>query len=195
MINSKIFYKVEFYIISLWMLFILLIIINTNIPTCFHGDCIFIGLSKVIYMNFIPFLSFVFLLLGMFSFLRFNYRISGSKSLAVFIEDIEDVNYEQLTFLATYIIPLVLFNLANERYIISLVFLLCVIGIIYVKTDKFYVNPTLAVLGYRLYKANIKTRTTVREGVVIITKDRLSQADEIRILSLDEKVYFARRIK
>jgi hypothetical protein len=90
---------------------------------------------------------------------RFDYKIAGSMSIPVTIVSVEDINYEHLTFLTTYIIPLICFNLTSARYLIALGFLLIVIGAIYVKTDKFYANPTLAILGFRLYSAVVRKRT------------------------------------
>jgi hypothetical protein len=51
----------------------------------------------------------------------------------------------------------------------------------------------LAVLGYRLYKVSVQTRTSVIENIVIVTRDRLEEADQIRMLDLDDKISFARR--
>ncbi|MGM8227798.1 anti-phage protein KwaA [Cellvibrio sp. ARAG 10.3] len=191
---SEIWEKFELYILSLWLLFFLIIVVTADIPTCFGEKCDFIGWKQLVASNVIPIVSLAFLLLGAFYYFRFDYRISGSKRLSVKIEKVEDLNYEHLTFLTTYIIPLICFNLESTRYVFSLMFLLIIIGIIYVKTDKFYANPTLAVLGYRLYKVTVSTRTTIRQDIVVITKDRLLELDQIRILELDEKVYFVRKI-
>jgi hypothetical protein len=185
--------KFELYILSLWLLFFLIIVVTANIPICFESGCKFIGWNELLLRNVIPIFSLVFLLLGGLFYLRFDYKVSGSKKLPTKIIKIEDLNYEHLTFLTTYIIPLICFNLTSARYVFALIFLLIIIGIIYVKTDKFYANPTLAVLGYRLYKVTVQTRTSVKENIVIITKDRLSEADQINMLDLDDKVSFARR--
>lgn len=126
-------------------------------------------------------------------YFRFDYRIAGSKSIAARVVKIEDVNYEHLTFLTTYIIPLICFNLTNVRYLLALGVLLFVIGVIYVKTDKFYANPTLAVLGFRVYKINLQTRVRLLEGIVVISKERLAEGDQISRLGLDDKVYFVRK--
>lgn len=186
--------KFELYIVSLWLLFFLIIVVTADIPICYGENCNFIGFSSLLSRNIIPLLSLLFLLIGVFSYLRFDYRVSGSKKIPSRIDKIEDLNYEHLTFLTTYIIPLICFNLSSARYVFALVFLLVIIGIIYVKTDKFYANPTLAVLGYRLYKATITSRTEARENVVLITKERLTKNDQIRIIDLDENVCFARKI-
>ncbi len=192
---SEIWEKFELYVLSLWLLFFLIIVVTADVPVCLGEDCSFIGWRSLLVKNVIPLVSLAFLLLGVFYYFRFDYRISGSTKLPAKIEKIEDLNYEHLTFLTTYIIPLICFNLTSTRYVFALTFLLIVIGIIYVKTDKFYANPTLAVLGYRLYKVTVVTRTTRKESIVVITKDRLQESDQIRMLDLDEKVCFGRKIK
>jgi hypothetical protein len=192
---GEIWEKLELYILSLWLLFFLIIVVTAEVPVCIGEECSFIGWNTLISQNLIPIVSLGFLLFGVFFYVRFDYRISGSKKLPAKITKIEDVNYEHLIFLTTYIIPLICFNLTSARYVFALGFLLIVIGIIYVKTDKFYANPTLAVLGYRLYKVTIKTRTSTKENIIVITKDRLSEEDQIRMLNMDEKVCFGRLVK
>ena len=185
--------KFELYIVSLWLLFFLIIVVTVDIPYCWGDNCSFIGFKELFSKNVLPTISLFFILLGALFSLRFDYRLNGSKKIHSEITKVEDYNYEHLTFLTTYIIPLICFNLASTRYVIALGILLFVIGIIYVRTDKFYANPTLAVLGYRLYKINLKTRSGQKENIILITKDRIALSDQIHILSLDEKVYFARK--
>ena len=192
---SKAWDKFELYIMSLWLLFFLIIVITIDMPLCFTGQCRFIGILELLSRNVVPAIALVFLLIGAIFYFRFDYRLSGSKKLPSEIQNIDDLNYEHLTFLTTYIIPLICFNLTSTRYLIALALLLVVIGIIYVKTDKFYANPTLAVLGFRLYKIDVKTRTGPKQGIVVITKDRLSVSDQIRTLELDQKVWFGRKVQ
>ena len=128
----------------------------------------------------------------MLYYFRFDYKISGSTSIPVEVSSVKDLNYEHLTFLTTYIIPLVCIDLASGRYIIVLLILLVVIGIIYVKTDKFYANPSLSLLGFRLYSATVATRTGSEVEVILITKSRLSNGSKIRYLALDDRVFFAK---
>ena len=191
---DKIWEKFELYILSLWLLFFLIIVVTADVPICFEENCLFVGWGDFFSNNLIPLVSLMFLLVGVFYYFRFDYRLSGSHKLPAKIEKIEDLNYEHLTFLTTYIISLICFNLTSTRYVFALIFLLIVIGIIYVKTDKFYANPTLAVLGYRLYKVTVTTRVSKYENIVIITKDKLCEFDQIRMIELDEKVSFGRKI-
>jgi len=185
--------KFELYILSLWFLFLLIIVVTVDIPFCYGSDCKFIGFLPLLQMNVVSVIALVFLLFGTVFYFRFDYRIAGSKSIAAKIMKIEDVNYEHLTFLTTYIIPLICFNLTSVRYLLALGLLLFIIGVIYVKTDKFYANPTLAVLGFRVYKVNLQTRVGLVEGAVVISKERLAEGDQINRLGLDDKVFFVRK--
>jgi hypothetical protein len=184
--------KFELYILSLWLLFLLIIVVTVDVPICFQPDCSFIGLKALATRNVVPAIALLLVGLGALYYLRFNYKIAGSKSIPVEVFSVEDINYEHLTFLTTYIIPLICFNLTSERYLFALALLLVVIGVIYVRTDKFYANPTLAVLGFRLYSAKVTHRTGEEVKVTLITKDLIKDGDKIRFLELDSRVYYAK---
>lgn len=187
--------KFELYVLSLWLLFLLIIVVTIDLPICFEPDCSFVGWKLLAGRNIVPIIALVFIGLGALYYFRFDYKISGSQSIPVKVVAVEDINYEHLTFLTTYIIPLICFNLTSERYLIALALLLVVIGIIYVRTDKFYANPTLAVLGFRLYSASVTRRTGEEVKVTLITRDRIKSGETIRFLELDERVYYAKGSK
>lgn len=188
--------KIELYIVSLWFLFFLIIVITIDIPIYFGSDWEFVNFKGVIRRNFIPIAASIFVIAGFIFYSRFEYRISGSRKISGKITKIEDVNSEHLTFLTTYIIPLICFELSSARYVLALVFLLVVIGLIYIKTDKFYANPTLAILGYQIYKVDMQTRTndTAKENLILISKDKLHVNDSVNYKELDEKVSFAGKV-
>ncbi len=91
--------KFELYILSLWFLFLLIIVITIDVPFCYGEDCKFIGLASLLQRNIISVIAFGFLAFGTLYYFRFDYRVAGSKSIAARIVKIEDVNYEHLTFL------------------------------------------------------------------------------------------------
>ena len=186
--------KFELYILSLWLFFLLIIVVTIDIPICFQPGCSFIGLQTLGLRNIVPAVALLLIGLGTLYYLRFNYKIAGSKSIPVEVSSVEDINYEHLTFLTTYIIPLICFNLTSERYLIALGLLLVVIGVIYIRTDNFYANPTLAVLGFRLYSVKVTRRTGEEVKVTLITRDQIKDGDRIRFLELDHRVYYARWI-
>jgi len=180
--------KFELYIISLWLLFVLMIVVKADFPVCFGVDCHYIGTRELVSNNILPIISLFFIVVVGVCFARFRYRVQSNVGLPVIARKVEDLSYEHLTFLTTYIVPLICFNLDNVRYIAALFILLFVIGQIYVKTDKFYANPTLAILGFRLYKLEV-------DGVskVMITTQRIIEADKVVFTSIDEKFVFGRK--
>lgn len=184
--------KFELYILSLWLLFFLVIVVTIDLKIFEGNPREFVGWTEALGKNLIPIIALLFLVLGVFYYFRFDYRLSGSTTIPVEISSVEDLNYEHLTFLTTYIIPLVCIDLENERYIMVLLVLLVVIGIIYVKTDKFYANPSLSLLGFRLYSATIKKRTGEQFSAVVITKSRLSDTTLIKYIKLDDRVVYAK---
>ncbi|MDR6300630.1 anti-phage protein KwaA [Mesonia maritima] len=187
--------KIGLFFLSLWLLFLLIIVITAKIPMCFTDDCEFIGLYQLTTSNIIPIFCLVALIIGLIAFLDFRFQMKGTPELSFKITELENIDYEHLTFLTTYIIPLVCFQFENFRYIITFIVILFVIGLIYIRTDLFYANPTLAILGFRIYKISGEFRNgEKRNGKILITKNTLSVDDRIKYFKLDERIYYATKI-
>lgn len=185
--------KIELYIISLWLLFILIIIVTIEIPICFERTCSFIGFKKLILLNIVSLLSLIFFLLGILFFYRFKYKLSGSQQNHIIVKKIENKDYEHLTFLTTYIIPLIAFDLTEIRYSIVLLVLLIAIGMMYAKTNMFYTNPTLALLGYKIYKTDAQFRTgDTQPGVILISRETITLNDRLSYRKIHEGIYYVR---
>lgn len=196
------FEKIMLYILSLWLLFFLIIVVSTNLPEiCISAECSFgnwfnfVWDNNVTKFNFPVIASIFFLIFGSFGYVWFLNKLSGSVSLAVDVLAIEDINYEHLVFLTTYIIPLICFDLKDLRYAITLFILLSVICIIYIETDKFYTNPTLAVLGYKLYKISTVLRDGYTYDVVVISRDRIVIGDKITYIEIEQnRIFYGKKV-
>lgn len=187
--------KIGLFFLSLWLLFVLIIIITAKVPTCFTGDCYFVGWSYLLKNNLIPILCLLALLVGLISYLDFKYQMKGTSELSFKVTEIENIDYEHLTFLTTYIIPLVCFQFENLRYIIVFIIILFVIGSIYIRTDLFYANPTLAILKFRIYKVSGEFRNgEKRQNRILISKDKLTKDDRVKYLKLDDRIYYASKV-
>ncbi len=188
--------KIGLFFLSLWLLFIFIIIITAKVPYCFSNDCSFVGFSYLLSNNIIPLFSILALVIGFVSYFDFKFKMKGSPELSFKITEVENIDYEHLTFLTTYIIPLVCFQFENLRYIIVFVILLIVIGAIYIRTDLFYVNPTLAILQFKIYKVTGEFRSgEIRESRILISKDKLTKEDRVKYFKLDERIYYVSKIK
>lgn len=191
--NSKTI-KFRFYFMSLWLLFVLIFLLTVDIPISFSKDSNFIGLSPLLERNWLALLSLSLAILGLCIAAREEYRWRGVTNLPYKIESIKNCNYEYLTFLTTYIIPLICMDLTKVRYVLVLFILLLIIGLIFIKMDLYCGNPTLALMGYKLYRAKIKGLNSP-EGVILISKDQLSQGSSIKWIRIDNLVWIAKEIK
>jgi hypothetical protein len=183
--------KIKLYIISLSFLFVL--IAANQVPLCVGRDCELVGVKSLLFV-WPPIL--LFCLIGIIGsvifYFTFRYTIvEGAGLPAQKILQIESLNYENLTFLATYIIPLVCFDLdfhlSENRNFIMLLLVLILIGWIYVKTNIYYTNPTLAVLNFKIFR--IKTKE--KGDFIIITKSALKVGDFIIPNEIGDNIYYA----
>ncbi|OUL64016.1 anti-phage protein KwaA [Flavobacterium sp. AJR] len=188
--------KVGMYFLSLWLMFVLIIIITIQIPIYFHKNWKYVGTFELIEMNVIPLICLFAAIIGLFSFCDFWYKFRGTSELPFIITEIENIDYEHLTFLTTYIVPLVCFNFESVRYQIVLVILLVIIGVVYIRTDLFYANPTLAILQFRIYKISGDfVREEKRNNIVLITREKLQKSDKVKYIKLDQRIYYAKKIR
>ncbi|MAO65309.1 MAG: hypothetical protein CL666_09950 [Balneola sp.] len=187
--------KTGLFILSLWLLFFLIIIITVEVPFCWGPDCQFIGFVELVGDNIISLICLVALMLGAFSYWDFSYKIKDAPELSFKITSIKNIDYEHLTFLTTYIIPLVCFQFDDVRYQAVFIIILTVIGIIYVRTDLFYANPTLAILRFKLFKVSGDFRSgESRSEIILITRDQLNLDDRVKYLKLDDRIYYAYKV-
>uniref|UniRef100_UPI004026B9A3 anti-phage protein KwaA n=1 Tax=Candidatus Cryptobacteroides bacterium TaxID=3085639 RepID=UPI004026B9A3 len=180
--------KIGLYIQSLSLLFIVLIVLTIGVPSSdgVSDETDIIGII-------VPIVCGIALFVGFVSFIDFFcFEIKGTRHLSVKIIKIEDIGYEPQTFISTYIIPLAFIGVNSVRNMIALLIMLIAIGVIFLKTNIFYANPTLSLLGYKLYKVSCHMRNGEdHTGVIIISRCILSVGDNIRYIELGEDVYYA----
>lgn len=162
---------------------------------CFGDSCEFIGVLELFSINPISSVCFAMLLYCVFAYKRFSFDLAGATDIPFEIKKIQGINYEHLTFLATYVVPLISFDFGSTRQMIVLALLLIVMGIIYIKTDLFYANPSLALLGFHIYQADGNFKLGDREGMILICRGRLAQGEKVEYIKLDERIYYVKKVK
>lgn len=187
--------KSGMYLLSLWLLFVLIFVNKVSVDVClscpFANGAQLLEIAKENYLAiacvFMLFLSFLF-------YLIFLHLIRGAKEGPYKVVDLEDKNAEHLVFLATYVIPLVGFSLDGFRQIINLCITLVLLGAIYIRTNLFYANPTLSLLGFKIFLVNMQCQGRgLSQSCVLISKEEIEVNDSINVLQLDRKIFFARK--
>lgn len=187
--------KISFYFMSLWLLFVLIFILTVDISLIsFSKEEIFIDFILLLKNNLLALVSLLLAVMGWIVASLKKRKWKGVFNPPYRIKSIKNENYEYLTFLTTYIIPLICIDLTKPRYLLVLVILLVLIGFIFVKIDLYCGNPTLALMGYRLYRAEIEG-IDAPDGVILISTDRLNKKSYIKWISIDKYVWIAREIK
>lgn len=154
-------------------------------------SCEFIGFSQLFFNNIVPLICLILLSLGVVGFFVFDFKVKGSHELPFSLSQVESINYEHLTFLATYIIPLISIDFDKPQSPYIFFGLIIVMGAIYVRTDLFYANPSLALLGFKIYKANGNFRNNeTKNGIILIAKKNLSDGMRVSYIKLDERIYY-----
>jgi hypothetical protein len=187
--------KSGMYLLSLWLLFVLIFVNKVSIDICLR--CPFASSSELLEIakaNYLPIACVVMLLVSACFYLAFTHLIRGSKDGPYKVIEIEDKNAEHLVFLATYVIPLVGFGLESIRQIINLSITLVILGAIYIRTNLFYANPTLALLGFKIFVVKLERQgATVPQPCVLIAREEIELGDSINVMQLDRKIFFARK--
>ena len=187
--------KLSFYFMSLWLLFVLIFILTVDISQInFSKEEIFIDFISLLEKNLLALFSLFLAVMGLIVAYLKKRKWKGVSNPPYIIKSIKNENYEYLTFLTTYIIPLICIDLSKPRYVLIFVILLVLIGFIFVKIDLYCGNPTLALMGYRLYRAEIQG-IDAPDGVILISTDRLNKKSCIKWIPIDKYVWIAKEIK
>lgn len=191
--NRIILLKLSLYCISLWILMFMLIVLKIDVSMV-SRKIEWNMLKEFICTNVFSLLCICIILIGLMGYAYFKDYLKNAKRLPVEIEKCESVNYENLSFLATYVIPLVCFPMETDREIIVLFAVIVIIGCIFVKTNLYYTNPSLVLMGFNVYSVKCKNDGAFKSGIVIV-KGKLNANDIIKYMSLSDNVYFVRRMK
>ncbi len=181
--------KIKFYIISILILLVLAVFIDIKL---FDSNGAFLGVYDLICCNWFSILSIVFIIIGFIFLLLQNHELNGAANPCCRITKIENVNYEFLTFLTTYIIPLICFDFDKTRYKIVFLLLLIIIGIVFVKMNLYVANPILAIMGYRLYKVSVDKKKENKD-IIVISRSELINNDSIDWIKLDDTCWYVKR--
>ncbi len=179
--------KFEFYILSLFFLFFVLFAIK--VPVSFESTSHFIGFKSLITDNLLLTICAVLMLFGFVFYLKFKYNFEkGSSSLPIKVAQLENNNFESVTFIATYIIPLACIDFDKSRSPILLIIMLILIGWIYIKTNLYYTNPTLAIWGYYIYKIS----SSNYKNITIIVNGKIKTGDSLYLKYISDNIYLAK---
>ena len=181
-------YKIGLYIVSLILLFVSIIIktyYHVSFQICTSWDCVY----EYVILNIPTFICLFFIILGFVIYKLYFKELNGEFAHPKTIKTVENISNNHLSFLATYILPFVTFDFKDERNWIILIFMLVVIGIIYVKANFFYTNPTLSLFGVYVYNVSFEKDDN---KIIAISRGKLKPGNIVKRRLIDENIYFVK---
>lgn len=189
MIRKTIF-KVAMFNLSLLPLYLILFVQHFNVKafavpsSCSDLKSIVIA---VFHSNaFILALVVLLVLTGLVALYVFQNIIKYGREDSVHLTNVNSKEFEHLTFVATYVLPLFAYQIKNIQSFIVFVLLLVLIGSLYVKSNWYYLNPVLLFFGYSIYSAKLGDK-----NVVLIARFKLNKSEvNSRYIDLGNNILF-----
>ena len=183
--------KLKLMALSLSPLFLLTIIINWGFETTSQSGIRysfkdFLNVNVVLLL--VDTICILWLILSFYFFLSFlAFKWSGTAS-GYTVNSVEEKKEASLNFFLTLIIPVLIDDVSTLQRAICFIIIVVLICVLLYKTDLYYANPVLAVLGYHFYEYDFEDNDTVSPGTYVgICKGEVSNQDSIEYKIIDKK--------
>lgn len=174
--------KKIFFLIQTFMFFFLIFIIkNIDLNTT---DL----LSNVLKITDIIFIICV--IISGIVIIYFQKNIAGTKKIPSKVMEVKQEKDASLIFFATYILPLVTIDIKNFNEFLAFVTIMILMFILCWKTELWYTNPILVMLGYKIYKIKCENEKYER---TIISRENIKVDDYIERKEITDEVLYARK--
>lgn len=145
-------------------------------------------LLKALKITDIVFLICVFI--SVIVIIYFRKIIIGTKKLPEKVISSKQEKEVSLVFFATYILPLVTIDINSFNDFLAFFIILILMFVLCWKTELWYTNPILSILGYKIY--TIKCEKDIDEKT-IISRENIKVEDFIEKKTITDEVIFARK--
>ena len=184
--------KIGFYLLSMVIFLIIVIILGTDIPVYFGNNWEFVGWNVFFRLGvLVPLVCFALILLAFVFLFYFQFKMKSTPIGPILAIQIENVTADNMSFIASYFFPLVSFAVGTTwRHVIVLLLLFVILGVVYIQSDNYYYNPSLVLFGFRSYKIKGLYNGKVLEKTFII-RGKLKEGDNFEFVILNDKTYYA----
>lgn len=190
--------KLSLYLLSISPVFLFSAILCANIPVCWPWEeWEFVGKDYLIGQNI---LSLVVLCIGITilisTCLIIKYSVNhNTTQQSKTVISLDNLNSEVITFVASFFVPLVSFNLNQINYWLVLVLVFVLLGFCFFRSERLFCNPMLLIFGFNVYKTELKlhTESGKEEKVTktIIVHGELNGGNIIKNIELTNNLFYA----
>jgi len=138
---------------------------------------------------------FLWCIISFFIYFHFKFFVSFGGKGGYTIKEIKEDKEAGLDFFLTFILPLLIGDLNEWQNMFAFIVYFIIIIILLIKTDLFYKNPILTLLGYHVYKLLFSDNPKIKEGCIILTSVIITDADTIEYKEIAGNVLYAKVLK
>ncbi len=141
-------------------------------------------------------LSILSALISIIGLIGYKWTFQNLKKVSVngenvVIQKIDNKNSESIGYIATYILPFLFQSFNNWYEIFAFIFLMTIIYRIYIHSNLILVNPILS-FKFSLFEVEfIQQNGKIRNGLIIIENQNVSEDDMIKIYEIGFKLFYA----
>jgi hypothetical protein len=89
------------------------------------------------------------------------------------ISNLEERGADVMAYVATYLIPFAGFNASEPREAAALAIFLGAVGVLYVRSSLYAINPGLALIGFHLYRGDLEVSGGSTRPTSVLTRSSL----------------------
>ena len=183
--------KILLYLSSYVPLYLILIVKNVILKL----ELINWNMKSIIFFNSVD--DYVLVILAVLTIVSLIYIKISLKSIKKFHKNryvITRINHASsdsiLNYISIYILTFIDFDLNSISNIITLMFIMILLGIIAIKYDDLYINPTLLFWNYKIYSISIDKNGKEMDKIVLI-KGNVYKNTELEIYESSKQYTFA----
>jgi hypothetical protein len=113
------------------------------------------------------------------------WKLQKKRDTYLQIKTANNRSWENVGYIFTYVIPFLSTDLSSPKDIIALALLFLVIGFFYATTSMIHINPTLNLLGYRIYIITTKDE----QEIVLISKKSIKELRTTKVYEVAEGIF------
>lgn len=195
----KFLIKLSLYLLSISPVFLFSAILCADIPVCWPWiEWEFVGNDYLIEHNILALAVLglgVAVLFAAGLIIKYSIKHKATQQSKTVVS-FESLNSEVITYVASFFVPLVSFNLHQINYWLLLILVFVLLGFCFFKSDRFFCNPILMLLGFNVYKTQLELHTESNTDDLItrtvIVHGDLHKGTLIKNIELTNNLYYAR---
>lgn len=129
-------------------------------------------------------------------FLIFGAFRYTDKKTGFTVKNVTEQEDAGLNFFMTLVLPLLIDDIASIQGALSFLVIVIMILILLSKTNLFYANPILSILGYRIYEFHFDNNSDFSDEIIIgIAHGKIQDHQCIEYKKINEKVLYVKGMK